>query len=158
MNLYHGFKTSEDINEEHNVVLSVDDLAMYIELALTRSKETRDVLNCMEYIPYGSSEDETLDVYPSNSMNSPVVVFIHGGYWKSLSNKDFSYVTKELVQRGFTVVLTNYSLCPKVSIPEITKLNCIAKEWTYNNSHKFNGAYAELELVEGKGKLTQWLS
>jgi len=139
MNLFRGFKTSKDINEEYNAVLSVDNLGMYIEQDLTRSKETRDELKCFENIPYGSSEDETLDVYSSNDMNSPVVVFIHGGYWKSLSNKDFSFVAKGLVEKGFTVVLTNYSLCPKVSIPEITKQNCSAIEWVYNNSHKYNG-------------------
>ncbi len=139
MNLYRGFKISKNINEEYNAVLSVDNLAMYIEQDLARSKETRDELNCLEDISYGSSKDETLDVYPSNYMNSPVVVFIHGGYWKSLSNKDFSFIAKGLVEKGFTVVLTNYSLCPKVSIPEITKQNCAAIEWTYNNSHKFNG-------------------
>ncbi|KXO13399.1 MULTISPECIES: alpha/beta hydrolase [unclassified Moritella] len=139
MNLFRGFKTSKDINEEYNAVLSVDNLGMYIEQDLTRSKETRDELKCFEDIPYGSSEDEILDVYPSSHMNSPVVVFIHGGYWKSLSSKDFSFVAKGLVEKGFTVVLTNYSLCPKVSIPEITKQNCSAIEWTYNNSHKFNG-------------------
>ena len=139
MNLFRGFKTSKDINKEYNAVLSVDNLGMYIEQDLERSKETRDELKCFEDIPYGSSEDEILDVYPSSHMNSPVVVFIHGGYWKSLSSKDFSFVAKGLVEKGFTVVLTNYSLCPKVSIPEITKQNCSAIEWTYNNSHKFNG-------------------
>jgi arylformamidase len=139
MDLYRGFKTQKDIDEEYNVVLSVDDLAMYIEQDLKRSKATRDELKCFVDIPYGSTEDETLDIYPSNNINSPVVVFIHGGFWKSLSNKDFSFIAKGLVEKGFTVVLTNYSLCPKVSIPEITKQNCSAVEWTYNNSHKFNG-------------------
>ncbi len=139
MNLFRGFKTSKDINEEYNAVLNVNNLSMYIDQDLTRSKQTRAELKCFEDIPYGSSEDEILDVYPSNHMNSPVVVFIHGGYWKSLSSKDFSFVAKGLVGKGFTVVLTNYSLCPKVSIPEITKQNCAAVEWTYNNSHTFNG-------------------
>ena len=139
MNLFRGFKISKEINEEYNAVLGVDNLGMYIEQDSMRSKETRDELTCFEDIPYGSTEDETLDVYPSNDMNSPVIVFIHGGYWKSLSNKDFSFVAKGLVEKGFTVVLTNYSLCPKVSIPVITKQNCSAIKWVYNNSCKYNG-------------------
>lgn len=139
MNLYRNFATQREIDEEYNAVLNVDNLALYIEQDVERSKETRDELTYFKDILYGSSEDETLDIYPSNDGNSPVVVFIHGGYWKSLSNKDFSFVAKGLVDNGFTVVLTNYSLCPKVSIYDITQQNCAAIEWVYNNSQRYNG-------------------
>jgi arylformamidase len=139
MNLYRDFTTSKQIDEEYNAILGVTDIGVYVSQDVKRSKKTCDELEHLANISYGLSSDEVLDVYPSKNRNSPVVVFIHGGYWKSLSNKDFSFVAKGLVDKGFTVVLTNYSLCPKVSIPEITKQNCEAVKWVYNNSHEYYG-------------------
>jgi len=43
---------------------------------------------------------------------NPVHVFLHGGYWRSMSNDLFYFVAKPLVKRGVTVVLVEYPLIP----------------------------------------------
>ena len=35
--------------------------------------------------------------------------------------------------------MPNYSLCPKVTIREITEQNCAAIAWLHNNAKRFNG-------------------
>lgn len=61
-----------------------------------------------------SGPAETMDVFhPRRARpNSPVLMFIHGGYWRSLDKADHSFVAQAFVEAGFTVAVPNYSLCP----------------------------------------------
>lgn len=49
----------------------------------------------------------------------PVVVFIHGGYWRSLEKSSFSHMAAGPLAHGLSVAIPEYSLCPEVSLPEI---------------------------------------
>ena len=48
-------------------------------------------------------------------------MFIHGGYWRALSCKEFSFVAGGLVPHDITVGVMNYGLCPQVTIADITR-------------------------------------
>ncbi len=139
MALYRNFATETDINKEYNAVLSVDDLAAYIEQDIVRSQETRRELPHFIGVQYGNTSEQTLDIFPSHDENSPVIMFIHGGYWRSLTSQDFSFVARGLVNSGFTVVLTNYNHCPKVTIPQITVQNRTALHWVYQHCSDYSG-------------------
>ena len=74
--------------------------------------------------------DEKLDIFPAAQPNAPVFVFIHGGYWRAFSAKDHSFVALGPVALGITTVVVDYSLCPKVTIDEITRQCRAAVAWT----------------------------
>jgi arylformamidase len=40
---------------------------------------------------------------------------LHGGYWRSLSKSDFSFVAPSFVADGAMVVVPYYALCPAVT-------------------------------------------
>ena len=50
---------------------------------------------------------------------SPLVVFIHGGYWQRGDRKDYGFLARELNARGITVALPSYTLCPAVKVIDI---------------------------------------
>jgi len=139
MTLYRNFSTKEAIDLEYNATLKVENFQLYLEQDAIENTATCQALKSYLDQSYGAAKDETVDVFPSKKPDSPIVVFMHGGYWKSLSSKDFHFVAKGLVSNGFTVVLPNYSLCPNVSIPDITRQNSAAIAWLYKESHRFNG-------------------
>ena len=68
-----------------------------------------------------------------------MVVFVHGGYWQSLTAEDFSCVATGLTAHGATVVIPNYALCPMVTIDEIVRQQRAAVAWTYRNIAEFGG-------------------
>ena len=138
MTLYRNFTSEEQINLEYNAVLAVPDLQSYIDQDIKASSAARTELLCYLDQSYGSEIDETIDIFPANEPGSPMVLFIHGGYWRSLSNKDFSFVARGLVESGVSVAIPNYSLCPAVSMEKITQQNRAALAWLYNNASKFN--------------------
>ena len=50
---------------------------------------------------------------------APLVVFIHGGYWRSLHPSNFSSFASGLNARGLSVAMPAYRLCPAVTIADI---------------------------------------
>lgn len=89
--------------------------------------------------PYGPSADETLDVFPARQPNAPILVFIHGGYWRSLSKNDHSFVAPALVASGATVVVPDYSLCPAVRIEDIALQMVRALAWVWQHAGDWGG-------------------
>lgn len=138
MNLYRHFATQEEIDLEYNLSLTVPNSKKWVEWYKQKSAITRQTLDCILDIRYGSSEDETVDIFPAKEQGAPVLVYIHGGYWFSGSSKDYSFVANGFVSQGFTVVVMNYSLCPKVSISEITRQSRTLIAWLYKEASTFN--------------------
>src|SRR5690242_20203043 len=85
-------------------------------------------------VRYGSEDGETLDVFPADKPGAPVLVFIHGGYCRSLDKNDVSFIAPSLVQAGATVVVPNYALCPKVTIETIALQLTRALAWTWRHA------------------------
>ncbi len=46
-------------------------------------------------------------------------MFIHGGYWQSLSKDRYSFVAGPLLKFGFSVAVLGYPLAPDAAFPEI---------------------------------------
>ena len=144
MKLYREFESQEEIDEAYNVELSVPDFSIYADLYLSESARARDELDCMLDVRFGPTIDEHLDIFPAADPNAPILVFVHGGYWRILSSKEFNLVAHAPVAAGYTVVVTNYSLCPKVSISEITRQSRAALAWLYQTDLPFNGNKNEI--------------
>jgi arylformamidase len=102
---------------------------------------------------YGASSRQTLDIFrpaaqrTAGSRGAPVVVFIHGGYWRSLDKADHSFVAPAFTAAGACVVVPNYDLCPAVTIPEIALQMVGALEWTYRNVARYGGDSTRITVV-----------
>ena len=96
-------------------------------------------------IVYGEGAGEKLDVFRATASavtskrGAPVLVFIHGGYWRSLDKADHSFVAPAFTAEGVCVVVPNYDLCPAVTIPEITMQMVRALAWTWRHIAEFGG-------------------
>ncbi len=110
--------------------------------ALVRSK-TSALLD----IAYGPGAGETLDVFPAAQPGAPVLVFIHGGYWRSLDKSDFSFIAPALNAAGVTVVVPNYALCPAVGIEHIALQMTQAVAWTWRHAAEFGADASRIGLV-----------
>jgi arylformamidase len=90
-------------------------------------------------VRYGGGPNEHLDIFPATRPDAPVVVFIHGGYWRSLDKRGHSFVAPPLTQAGACVVIPNYALCPAVTIPEIVMQMVRALAWTWRHIRRYGG-------------------
>lgn len=72
-------------------------------------------------IVYGALPRNRVDVFPgaSGGGHGPLIVYIHGGYWRSFDKSVFSHVAGPANALGFDVAVPGYTLCPEVSIADI---------------------------------------
>jgi arylformamidase len=91
---------------------------------------------------YGDGEGETLDLFAPTvpvAGLAPVLVFIHGGYWRSLSKADHSFVAPSFCADGALVVVPDYALAPAVGVEHITLQMARALEWVWRHAERFGG-------------------
>ncbi len=100
---------------------------------------------------YGQGEGETLDVFPATvptpAAGAPVLVFIHGGYWRSLDKSDFSFIAPAFNVAGALVLVPNYALCPAVTIEHIALQMAQAVAWAVDHAAEHGGDPSRIALV-----------
>lgn len=99
-------------------------------------------------VPYGDGPAETLDIFPPTAPASagtgagtgaPILVFIHGGYWRALSKSDHSFVAPSFCSEGALVVVPEYALAPAVTVEHITLQMARAVAWVWRHAAELGG-------------------
>lgn len=123
------------------------------------SAVVRNSVPCRLDVPYGASAAERLDVFPAalpveptqglgqsakvntarradkpHGKGAPLLLFIHGGWWRSLDKSDHSFVAPPFTAAGAVVVVPNYALCPTVSMEEIALQMARSLAWCWRNA------------------------
>ena len=88
--------------------------------------------------PFGPSSEEVLDIFPAGD-KTPLFVFIHGGYWRMLSQRESSFMAETFTNAGITVVAVNYGLAPATKLDEIVRQCRSAIAWIHANAVEFGG-------------------
>jgi arylformamidase len=86
---------------------------------------------------YGEQPGETVDLFPARKGDGSCLMFIHGGYWRALDKKDFSFLAPALVDAGVSLAVVNYDLCPRVSMEEIVRQMLRASRWLWLNAEEY---------------------
>ena len=69
---------------------------------------------------YGEAPRNRLDLFRAAGISrGPVIVFIHGGYWRAFDKSYFSHFARGALAHGYDVAIPSYSLCPAASLPAI---------------------------------------
>ena len=87
-------------------------------------------------LKYGPSPRQTIDYFPARDEGAPLALFIHGGWWRSLSPASFSQMAKGPNAHGVSVAVAGYDLCPQVSIATITEQMRSASLWLWRRHKK----------------------
>ena len=103
-------------------------------------------------VAYGAGPLEALDVFPASKPKSaktaaPVMVFVHGGYWRSLDKADHSFVAPAFTRQGVCVVVINYALCPAVTVSDICLQTAQALAWVWRNIAQHGGDPSRITVV-----------
>lgn len=118
----------------------VPDFAHHLATWTGQSIDARQEPGCQLDVPYGIGDGETLDVFRSTREvdtgkkgaapgKAPVLVFLHGGYWRSLDKSDFSFLAPALTAMDASVAVVNYDLAPQVSVGRIVEEARAAVVW-----------------------------
>ena len=93
-----------------------NDLPIYLQQYKDMFSQLRKTRIVLEGIAYGTDENEILDFFPSNAQDAPLHIFVHGGYWQDLSQKDGDFFALPFIKNKIAFVSLNYSLAPQANI------------------------------------------
>ncbi|KAI1886460.1 hypothetical protein AGOR_G00195980 [Albula goreensis] len=96
--------------------MSADEVIKAHVAALKEGTEkARSATQTLLNVPYGERDSEKLDVYvpSSSSLDLPLVIYLHGGYWQFLSKEESGFMAVPLIQKGVVVVAVGYETAPK---------------------------------------------
>jgi len=144
VSLYYQFNTQAEIDEQYDPERRAGDPNAFnkvIEGRVALSERARKELTGMLDVAYGPTVAERLDVYPAAVRNSPIAIFIHGGYWfdARLTKDKYIWIASGLAKHGVTTVVIDYAVCPGVTIDEITRQCRAAVAWVHRNASGFGG-------------------
>lgn len=97
-------------------------------------------------VAYGPYPLHSLDIFPAKQ-NGGLIIFIHGGYWRSLDKADFSFYAAPYLAEGISVALINYRLCPAVKIGDIVEDCQLAIEWLAANVSRYGIRFDRTVLI-----------
>jgi arylformamidase len=136
--VYRGY-SQQELDVQYSARGTAPDGDKYRDFISENSARVRDERVCHVDIPYGSTPAEMVNVFPADKPVSPIVYFIHGGYWRSSSQKDVDLYADSFVPAGCAFVTVNYLLAPEASIDEIVRQCRAGLAWTHNNAASMNG-------------------
>ena len=90
-------------------------------------------------LAYGDTPRQKLDVYHAGDSKAPIVVYLHGGYWRVGEKEKQAILAEPLVQAGFPVVMLGTDLCPAVALDEIVTQVMRGIVWVARNAQRIGG-------------------
>jgi len=110
--LYRGFSQGELEREYSPSSMIGGDLSPYLASYAALSAQARADLPVQENLAYGDSPGQVLDFFPAPKSGAPLHVFIHGGYWQALSQRESAMMAPLLHESGQAFATLNYTLAP----------------------------------------------
>lgn len=121
---------------EYNARAAIPEHAQIFARWTEQGAITRRMRASLIDLPFGETPPERLDYFPTRQDAAPLLVFIHGGYWRSLDKSDFSWLAPPFVQHGVALALPNYGLAPATPIEDIVRQQLKALAWLYRNGDR----------------------
>ncbi|MDQ6760032.1 MAG: alpha/beta fold hydrolase, partial [Acidobacteriota bacterium] len=90
--------------------------------------------------PAAEAAKHQLDLYlPQGKTNFPVLVFIHGGSWRSGDRSNYPALANRFAKEGIGVVVPSYRLMPGSPHPAQVDDALAAVDWTIRNIARYGG-------------------
>lgn len=136
--------TPEYCERQYNNRAAVPEHPQIIAGWASRSAEVRANSRCELDLEYGPAFLEKLDLFFPEGSSRGLLVFVHGGYWRSLNKNDFSFLASTFTKQGITVALPNYSLAPQVRVDDIVQQMRTFITWLAHHAHRYDADAAKL--------------
>ena len=120
MDSYRGMDR-EALDRAYNNVAAVPDLVDTMADFARRGAAIYERVGIKRDLVYGKTPSQRIDWIPGSRVGAPTLVYVHGGYWQSLSKEKFAHVAAGPLAHGFNVALIEYTLAPEARIGAIVR-------------------------------------
>lgn len=130
--IYRGFdRASLDLEYSPSAALP-DGLEPYLEDYARLSQKALACPGVKPSLRYGERPDEVLDLFlPPGSGPWPLHIFIHGGFWQELSQREFGFFGPVFQERQIAYASIDHTLAPAATIGAMIDQCRGAVAWLY---------------------------
>lgn len=143
----YGALSDEALAQQFMPRIAVPDHEKWLAEDLALSVPVQQSRNARLNVRYGPGARQVLDIFPARAANAPILVWIHGGYWRALSKDHYSFIAPPFLAAGAAVVLINYDLCPNVDLPTLLAQTRAALHWVRVHAAEMGGNADRLVLA-----------
>lgn len=100
-----------------------------------------EILGKPDRVGYGPGDKEKVDIYKTKRPNAPVMIYLHGGQWRSGTSAQGAYLAEPFVKAGAHFVNVEFNNLPETN----SDLNPMVDQcrravaWIYRNAKGFGG-------------------
>lgn len=150
--VWRGMSRSE-LAAQYNPQVAVPDPARYGRENREESERARAALPGALDLPYGPGPRHRLDVFPARNRSlardglAPVLVFVHGGGWRTLDKSVYSFIAPAWSDAGVVSVLPSYGLLPEVPLVRMIDEVREAIRWVAAHAREHGGDPGRIVLA-----------
>ena len=139
---YRNFD-AETLEREYTPASRVENIQVYLDSYTQRGQSARQTISHQK-LTYGNHPDEWLWYAPAGDTQNndvrvePLIIFVHGGFWRRLSADDGTFLTPKFHELGFSTACVNYSLCPTETLDVLVDQTSRAIEFLSTRHHARN--------------------
>jgi arylformamidase len=138
--------STENFDGGYDLRAAFPDYQQYFDEWRFRSQQAREQLSCLVDVSYGDGPRERVDFFRA-AAQGPLLVFIHGGYWRSLDKSDFSFLAAPFLAHGVSLALMNYTLFPGTTMTRVVEQVRAGFRWIANNARSLGISYSSVHLA-----------
>lgn len=132
-----NFDDPVELDRHYDVGAAVSGIDEIAKAMLTDSAQVRREHEGYAEFSYGEQPLQNLDYFPAGE-GSPLLVYIHGGYWHLFDKMFFSVVGDAWNKVGVSVAVLNYRLAPDVTMTEIVDDVRQSIVWLWRNAEELS--------------------
>ncbi|NRB04996.1 MAG: alpha/beta hydrolase [Rhodobacteraceae bacterium] len=121
--IYRGYTLEELERAYRPSLMTGGDYLPYAAAYVAMSAQARAAEGVKQDIAYGPVATQIFDLFPAQTSSddgpAPLHVYVHGGYWQALSQKEAAMVAPDVTQTGTAFVALNYTLAPDAHIRDM---------------------------------------
>jgi arylformamidase len=133
---YMGF-SRPDLDREYNPSSTVPSLDFYLDEYARRSAAARRRHLPHTDLSYGPAPQARLDLFLAEGENTPLVVFVHGGYWQEVTKQESAFAAPDVLAAGAAFAVIDYGLAPEYQLDEIVGMVRSSVTWLHRNATRF---------------------
>lgn len=127
---------SDVLAAQYNARATVRDFDAEMAAYVQHSARMQALPQRRAALAYGAHADEVLDLFPVHGHpEAPLMVFIHGGYWRALSVRESVFMAESLNAQGVAMASINYTLAPEATLHQIVDQCARAVQWLHTHGH-----------------------
>ena len=131
----------KELDDAYDQAVYAPNAAQLHKRREANSEGVRERLGPPRRVAYGASPIEMLDIYATKRPNAPIMVFIHGGAWRSGLAKDFADSAEVFVNAGAHFVVPDFINVIEAggSLMPMAEQVRRAVAWVHSNAASFGG-------------------